>query len=65
MQPSPVTIDVPNGIDAVVFGLDYLVTWNCSHIANADSAKRIAAHNVQRSLFMPMIVTPEWFGTET
>ncbi len=49
---------------AVVFELDYLVTWNCAHIANAYSAKRIAERNNQRNRFMPMIVTPDWFEVD-
>ena len=49
---------------AVVFELDYLVTWNCAHIANANSAKRIATRNAERNRFMPMIVTPDWFEVE-
>ena len=49
---------------AVVFELDYLVTWNCAHIANANSAKRIAMYNAEHNRFMPMIVTPDWFEVE-
>ena len=49
---------------AVAFELDYLVTWNCAHIANANSAKRIATRNAERNRFMPMIVTPDWFEVE-
>ncbi|MCP4398947.1 MAG: type II toxin-antitoxin system VapC family toxin [bacterium] len=27
---------------ATIYGLDYLLTWNCKHIANAEIQKRLA-----------------------
>jgi len=44
---------------ATVHGMDYLVTWNCAHIANAQL--RCAVEEVCRSLGYepPIICTPE------
>ena len=44
---------------ATVYGCEYLLTWNCRHIANAEIA-RAAARLVQRQGFeLPFICTPE------
>lgn len=44
---------------AVVSGMDYLLTWNCTHIANA--ARRSAIESVcqSRGYEVPIICTPE------
>lgn len=44
---------------AVAHHVDYLVTWNCAHIANRVVIGQIAAMNQRRGLWMPAIVTPE------
>jgi predicted nucleic acid-binding protein len=44
-------------------GVDYLLTWNCRHIANAEINKRIAAVVRQTGYELPVICTPtELFG---
>lgn len=40
-------------------GVDYLVTWNCRHIANGSVKKQIRIINETRSLQTPVICTPE------
>lgn len=44
---------------AIAYGLDYLVTWNCKHIANGRIIHRLAA--IHRKVRRPnsVIVTPE------
>jgi hypothetical protein len=44
---------------AVINGMDYLVTWNCTHIANAALRSRIAAVCRSRGFEGPIICTPE------
>jgi hypothetical protein len=44
---------------AVVYEADYLITWNCRHLANATLVRRISDLNRDLGEFMPMIVTPE------
>lgn len=40
-------------------GLDYLLTWNCTHLANAFKLKHIDKINLRLGLTTPLIVTPE------
>ena len=44
---------------ATVNGVDYLLTWNCRHIANPEMQRGIAEHLEQIGLFLPFICTPE------
>ena len=44
---------------ATIYGVDYLLTWNCRHIANPEIQRNIAAFLEQKELFLPFICTPE------
>ena len=44
---------------ACVSGIDYLLTWNCKHIANAESFKLIDRLCTDRGYRSPIICTPE------
>ncbi|MBZ4219160.1 MAG: type II toxin-antitoxin system VapC family toxin [Chlorobium sp.] len=44
---------------ATVNGVDYLLTWNCRHIANPEIQRGIAAHLEEIGLSLPFICTPE------
>jgi hypothetical protein len=44
---------------AVFHEIDYLVTWNCTHIANEQFVRKIARTNHEAGRFMPLIVTPD------
>ncbi|HKI37522.1 MAG TPA: type II toxin-antitoxin system VapC family toxin [Gemmataceae bacterium] len=44
---------------AAVHAVDYLLTWNCKHLANAQIARRIAVVCEKLGHRMPMICTPE------
>lgn len=46
---------------AVVHELDYLVTWNCAHIANDRVVRKLVEINGRLERFTPLIVTPEVF----
>jgi len=37
---------------------DFLLTWNCSHIANANKFEHIRIINTRPGLFVPALVTP-------
>jgi len=39
--------------------VDFLVTWNCRHIANPVIQEKIAVYLEQLGLFLPIICTPE------
>lgn len=53
----------PNG-DALHLALasfhrcDFLLTWNCKHLANANKFGHIRRLNVMLGLYVPMLVTP-------
>ena len=44
---------------AAVNGMDYLLTWNCKHLANASHRGRIEALVEEAGYACPVICTPE------
>lgn len=40
--------------------MDYLLTWNCRHLANANKTRRIEAVNIGLGLSVPLLVTPDF-----
>jgi hypothetical protein len=62
LLPAKAAADARHVAVAAVFGVDYLLTWNCKHLANAETLPRI--YNVLRRLRFepPLIVTPEEFS---
>ena len=44
---------------AAVHRIDYLLTWNCRHLANAQILRKIEEVCQQKSERMPVICTPE------
>ena len=43
----------------LVHEVDYLLTWNCKHIANAHILKKIESVCAQAGYTIPVICTPE------
>lgn len=43
----------------VAHEMDYLVTWNCGHLANGKVIRRLQELNLGMKLFNPLMVTPE------
>jgi predicted nucleic acid-binding protein len=43
---------------ASYYKLDFLLTWNCQHLANARKQQHIRAVNAMLGLHSPLIVTP-------
>ncbi|MGB5961930.1 MAG: type II toxin-antitoxin system VapC family toxin [Coleofasciculaceae cyanobacterium] len=43
---------------ATVYGLDYLLTWNCKHIANAQIQKKLLQISFNAGYELPTICTP-------
>lgn len=39
--------------------IDYLVTWNCTHIANGQIMKKLIQYNLEHKIHIPVICTPE------
>ena len=46
---------------AAMHRMDFLLTWNCKHIANPHNRKRIRSQLARHGLEMPVICTPEEF----
>ena len=44
---------------SAVHGIDFLLTWNCAHIANAQIVKRVQTICSQHGFPCPLICTPE------
>ena len=51
--------DIPHLAYAVSYRMDYLVTWNCSHLANGEMIQRLLKANAELKCPTPLIVTPE------
>jgi hypothetical protein len=57
--PRKAATDAAHIAIAAVHGMDFLLTWNCVHIANAAIAKAVANTCRQRGFECPVICTPE------
>ena len=44
---------------ATVYNVDYLLTWNCKHIANPEIQRGISSYLNETNLSLPFICTPE------
>ena len=38
--------------------VDYLMTWNCKHLANAQILKRLEKDALRRGVYLPRVCTP-------
>lgn len=50
---------------ASLYKVDFLLTWNCNHLANANKKQHIRVINTRLGLFIPEITTPLELFTET
>jgi predicted nucleic acid-binding protein len=57
--PRKAATDAAHIAIAAVHGMDFLVTWNCVHIANAAIARALASICRQHACECPVICTPE------
>lgn len=57
--PAKATTDALHIAIAAINGMDYLLTWNCTHIANAELRSRIEFVIRERGYEPPVICTPE------
>lgn len=56
--PAKSKLDAYHLSTAVLFEIDYLLSWNCKHISNAVVSNKINEYNYKNSLFMPILCTP-------
>ena len=57
--PEKARVDAVHIATATVNGMDYLLTWNCRHIANATLRNSLEAICQSAGYEMPIICTPE------
>ena len=57
--PRKAFVDAIHVAAAAVHGMDYLLTWNCAHIANARIRARLESLCRWHGLRPPLICTPE------
>lgn len=56
--PSKADIDAVHIAVATVHGMDYLLTWNCKHIANAQIQGKLAEISLDFGYELPILCTP-------
>lgn len=62
--PAKATADALHIATAAVHGMDYLITWNCTHIANAVIFRSVERACRARGYEPPVMCTPEELMTE-
>ena len=60
--PPKAAADAQHVALAATAGVDYLLTWNCKHIANADLLPALYTTLRAEGFAPPLIVTPEEFS---
>jgi predicted nucleic acid-binding protein len=56
--PEKSKVDAIHLAIAAVYEMDYLLTWNCKHLAHGEVRTKIHRYNLDNELYEPMIVTP-------
>ncbi|MGK7880829.1 MAG: type II toxin-antitoxin system VapC family toxin [Crocosphaera sp.] len=56
--PPKATNDALHMALATVYSLDYLLTWNCKHMANAQIQRKLAQISSELGYVLPVICTP-------
>ena len=63
VMPNDASGDALHLAYASYYGVDFLLTWNCAHLANANKRRHIETINRRLGLFTPAVITPlELFG---
>lgn len=57
--PAKAARDAAHIAVSAVHNIDFLLTWNCAHIANAQLVKRVQTICTQQGFLCPLICTPE------
>lgn len=56
--PAKADVDAVHIAAATVHGMDYLPTWNCKHIANAQIQRKLAEVSLDFGYELPILCTP-------
>ena len=65
LMPQGLTGDAMHLAYASFYKMDFLLTWNCNHLANGNKRQHIRILNSRLGLFVPEIVTPLELFTES
>lgn len=65
LMPRILTGDALHLAYASYYKVDFLLTWHCNHLANANKKQHIRIINDRLRLFTPEIITPLELFTET
>ena len=58
LMPDDLEGDAMHLAYASYYKIDFLLTWNCNHLANANKKNHIRFLNTRLGLFIPEIITP-------
>ena len=64
LMPQDASGDAVHLAYASYYKIDFLLTWNCNHLANANKRRHISIINARLGLFIPEIITPMELFTE-
>lgn len=56
--PPKAKVDAIHIAAATIHGMDYLLTWNCKHIANAQIQGKLAEISIDFGYVLPILCTP-------
>lgn len=56
--PDKASVDALHIAAATVHGMDYLLTWNCKHIANAQIQRKLTEISRNSGYVLPILCTP-------
>lgn len=56
--PAKADVDAVHIAAATVHNMDYLLTWNCKHIANAQIQRKLAKISLDFGYELPILCTP-------
>lgn len=57
--PEKARLDAYHLAFAVISEMDYLLTWNCTHMAQGEIMSTLRNYNRKNSLFEPILLTPD------
>ena len=58
LMPADIEGDAVHLAYASFYKIDFLLTWNCNHLANANKKQHIRIINNRLNIFVPEIITP-------
>ncbi|MBK8266961.1 MAG: type II toxin-antitoxin system VapC family toxin [Planctomycetes bacterium] len=58
LMPADALGDAAHLAIASLHSIDFLLTWNCKHLANSNKSRQIAVQNARLGISTPFIVTP-------